>query len=66
MDDSSYEQLPLKLGMAWNGVSPRYLTGAYARFSLDRERTTWPVLELPQTLHAAQFELFPEGTSYGP
>ena len=59
------EQLKLKLGMPWDGVSPRYLTSSSRAFSLASERTTWPVQEPDQTLLAAQLELFPEGTSYG-
>ena len=61
--NSELEQLFLDLRMPWDGVSPRYLTRAFARFSLARERTTWPVQDAPR---AVQLELFPEGTSYGP
>jgi len=57
-------QLQLDLGMAWNGYSPRSLTGAWNRFSFVREGTgrlnpepIWP--------HPDQLELFPEGTHYG-
>ncbi len=59
------EQLLLELGMPWDGISPRYLTRAFRKLSLASERTTWPVMELPQPFLAAQYELFPEGTSCG-
>ena len=58
-------QLELKLGMPWDGYSPRYLTKAFGRFSFASEGTGRSNLEVIQTLNVVQLELFPEGTSYG-
>ena len=55
------DQLQLALGMPWNGVSPRYLTGAHERFSLVAGGDDPADPEADGT----QLELFPEGTSYG-
>ena len=60
------EQLLLKLGMPWDGISPRYLTRAPKRFSLASEGTGRSNRESFDALHVDQIELFPEGTSYGP
>ena len=53
------EQLLLKLGMPWDGVSPRYLTRAPKKLSLASEGTG------RVNPDDSQLELFPEGTPYG-
>ncbi len=60
------DQLELKLGMPWHGVSPRYLTRGHKAFSLASEGTGRSILRPNPALHVVQLELFPEGTSYGP
>jgi len=55
------EQLLLRLGMPWDGVSPRYLTRAPKTLSLASEGTG----RLNLDAAAVQLELFPEGTHYG-
>jgi len=59
------EQLLLKLGMPWDGVSPRYLTRGYLERSLGSEGTGRSVGDPDEAIHVAELELFPEGTSYG-
>ncbi len=59
------QQLWLKLGMPWDGISPRYLTRAFAAFSLASEGTGRVNLEPSRPVQVIQLELFPEGTSYG-
>ena len=56
------EQLALKLGLPWDGYSPRSLTRASALFSFVRKGTGRSNLELSRVV---QLELFPEGTHYG-
>ena len=59
------EQLLLKLGMPWDGISPRYLTRAPKRISLASEGTGRANLEPIRLIESVQLELFPEGTHYG-
>ena len=59
------EQLLLQLGMPWDGRDPRYLTRAFSRFSLASEGTGRSNPESFEAKDVDQFELFPEGTSYG-
>ncbi len=56
------DQLVLKLGMPWDGISPRYLTRAPKRLSLASEGTGR--LD-PVRIHAVQLQLFPEEISNG-
>ena len=56
------EQLLLKLGMPWDGISPRYLTRAPKRRILTG--TGRPDLQIFWR-DPFQLELFPEGTHYG-
>ena len=58
----SSEQLLLRLGMPWDGVSPRFLTRAPKARSLASEGTGRVIQDLR---HGDQLELFPEGTSFG-
>ena len=60
------EQLVLKLGMPWDGRSPRYLTRGFEILSLSSAGTGRSIEVAAQPLLVAQLELFPEGTSYGP
>ena len=55
------DQLALKLGMPWDGISPRYLTRAPQRRKLANEGTGRSI----QTSDVAQLEMFPEGTPNG-
>ena len=56
------EQLRLKLGMPWDGVSPRCLTRGFERLSLASEGTG---RSIGDAVPSIQMELFPEGTHYG-
>ncbi len=58
----SEQQLCLKLGMPWEGVSPRYLTRAHFDFSLGARGDDPPE---PSDSHPAQLSLFPEEKSNG-
>ncbi len=60
--DSVVEQLVLKLGMPWHGISPRYLTRGSRLISFVRKGTGRTVQD---EIRDAQLELFPEGTPYG-
>ena len=55
-------QLRLKLGMPWDGISPRYLTRGFVPLSLASEGTGRSIEDAEPSI---QLELFPEGTSYG-
>ena len=59
------EQLLLRLRMPWDGVCPRALTKGSRVFSLSSEGTGRSSQDPNPTPHVDQFELFPEGTSYG-
>ena len=59
------DQLQLKLGMPWNGVSPRYLCKINSERSLASEGTGRANFEPARPVERLQLELFPEGTSYG-
>jgi len=60
MTDPVNSQLCLSLGMPWDGVSPRYLTKVFGRFSFVRKGTG----RVNPDAQDIQLELFPEGTSY--
>ena len=59
------EQLVLRLGMPWDGRSPRSLTRVAQALSLASEGTGRVNLESFRPVQVIQLELFPEGTSYG-
>ena len=56
------EQLLLRLGMPWDGVSPRFLTRAPKKLSLASEGTGRSIQE---AISSIQLELFPEEKLFG-
>ena len=56
------EQLLLKLGMPWDGMSPRCLTRGFVELSLASEGTGRSIGDAEPSI---QMELFPKGTHYG-
>ncbi len=62
--NSDLFQLELKLGMPWNGYSPRSLT-RIAKILTFQAGTGRSNLGTFEAIDVDQIELFPEGTPYG-